>query len=102
MTLLWHGDEIALRLERAAAEATEATVDAAIEETQAGTPVETGRARDSVRREGSGLAITWGYHVGYGLFIEVGEQGRAGHHAMRKAADHQYAQLPERIAEAYR
>lgn len=97
MTLLWHGEEVYARVVEAAKVATEETVDEAIVDTQANTPVLTGAARASVRREGGGLSITWGYHVAYGLFIEVGERGRAGVHAMRRAADKNYARLAMRI-----
>ena len=97
MTLQWRGDIVAARVEHAAAEATRETVDDAVEGTRADTPVDTGRARDSVRRENDGLAITWGYHVRYGIFIEIGSRGRAGAHAMRRNADRAYAGLVGRI-----
>lgn len=103
MTLEWKGDAVADRVERAAAEGTEQTVDAAVQEARHHTPVLTGAARDSLRREGDGLAITWGYHVtdeqgrDRGIWIEIGANGRPGVHALRRAADSQYPQLPTRI-----
>lgn len=98
MTLEWRGEEIVQAIERAAGRSAERVVDRAIEFVEANTPVDTGRARDSVRRESGGLAIVWGYHVGYGIFIEVGEQGRTGHHALRRAADLYYPTLAPAIA----
>lgn len=97
MSLTWKGDEIANRWELAAAEGMAETVDEAIADARVDTPVLTGAARDSLTREGDGLAIRWGYHVRYGIWIEIGERGRAGVHALRRAADHQYGSLVERI-----
>jgi hypothetical protein len=95
--LEWRGDLIADLVERAAAEATRETVDDAVEGARADTPVETGRARDSIRRENEGLSISWGYHIRYGIWIEIGARGRAGVHAMRRNADRAYAGLTGRI-----
>lgn len=97
MTLQWRGELVVARIERAAVAATRDTVEAAAAGTRADTPVLTGRARDSVRRENDGLAITWGYHVPYGIFIEIGARGKAGVHAMRRNADRAYAGLAGRI-----
>jgi hypothetical protein len=97
MTLIWKGDAVVAKIERAAARATVETVDDAIADARSDTPVDTGRARDSLRRENDGLAVRWGYHVRYGIFIEIGERGRAGVHALRRAADRHYGQLAGRI-----
>lgn len=99
MKLDWYGDRVAQRVEARAAGAMAETVDAAVGEAKANTPVDTGAARDSVYHEGAGgLLITWGYHVAHGFFVEVGARGKAGVHALRRAADHQYPQLAGRIA----
>jgi hypothetical protein len=97
MTLTWKGDAIVAAVERDAAAATVETVDDAVLEARGHTPVETGLARDSLTRENDGLAVRWGYHVSYGIWIEVGARGKAGIHALRRAADHQYAKLAGRI-----
>jgi hypothetical protein len=97
MTLIWRGKEVAAKVKRAAEEATVETVDVAVVETQANTPVLTGRARDSVARDNEGLSVTWGYHVPYGIWIEIGARGRTGVHAMRRGADRAYAGLVGRI-----
>jgi hypothetical protein len=93
----WNGDAIARDIERAAREGTVATVDAAVDMARPNVPVETGRARDSLRREGDGLDISWGFHVAYGIWLEIGEQGRAGLHILRRAADATYGSLVSRI-----
>jgi len=101
--LEWHGDAIVAKVERAAAAETVAVVDRAVEEARANTPVLTGEARDSLERENEGLAVTWGYHVvdeqgnDRGIWIEIGARGRAGAHALRRAADAQYGQLASGI-----
>ena len=97
MTLHWNGDAVARRVETAAAQATEETVDEAVTEARGDTPVLTGAARNSLRRENDGLAVRWGYHVRYGIFIEIGSRGKAGIHALHRAADHQYGTLAGRI-----
>lgn len=97
MSLTWKGDDVVRRIERAAADATVETVDAAIEDARPETPVLTGATRDSLFREGDGLAVRWGYGTRWGIWVEIGERGRAGAHALRRAADRQYERLAERI-----
>lgn len=98
MNLQWYGEAVARRAEAAALSGTVETVEAAVDEARVHTPVLSGAARDSLRHEGAGLAMTWGYHVAHGLWVEIGAYGRAGVHALRRAADVQYAQLAHRIA----
>lgn len=99
--LTWRGDVIVRQIESAAERQTARVVDRALETAKADTPVLTGDARESLRRESAGLAITWGYHVGYGVFIEVGSEGRAGHHALRRAADIHYPELAPGIRDTW-
>lgn len=99
MTLTWHGDRIVRAIEASAERQTHRVVDAAVEQTKANTPVLTGAAKDSVRKESSsGREVVWGYHVGYGVFIEIGWSGATGNHAMRGAADATYPALAPGIA----
>jgi hypothetical protein len=100
MSLKWHGDAVVGRVEAKAARAMAETVDAAIEEAGRDTPVDTGATRDSLRREGDGLRLRWGYHTAWGIWLEIGSRGKAGVHALRRAADHQYGQLVDRIRRA--
>lgn len=95
--LEWHGDRIRDRISNAADGAVEETVNEAVGEAAIHTPVETGRARDSLAVEMENGRATWGYHVRYGIWIEIGARGRAGVHALRRAADRTYGRLPERI-----
>lgn len=102
--LEWKGDLIVAKVERAAVSAVGETVDAAVELAAGRTPVLTGEARDSLRKEGSGLSVTWGYHVldeqGHdrGIWIEIGARGKSGAHALRRSADDTYPTLATRIA----
>jgi hypothetical protein len=98
VSLQWFGDAVAVQAEVAALGGTVETVEAAVDDARANTPVLTGAARDSLRHEGTGLTMTWGYHVAHGLWVEIGAYGRAGASALRRAADVQYAQLGRRIA----
>lgn len=97
MSLVWKGDAVVARVERAAAGAMAETIDEAIADARPDTPVDSGRTRDSLRREGEGLSLRWGYHTRWGIWVEIGSRGRAGVHALRRAADHQYGRLTERI-----
>ena len=98
MTLRWKGDQVVRNVEVAAVAGTVETVDAAVSDAQGNTPVLTGAARDSLTRENTGLSVRWGYHVVYGIWIEAGARGKAGVHALRRAADAQYGRLASRIA----
>jgi hypothetical protein len=99
VSLIWKGDAIVARIERAAEAATIETVDEAISVAAPNTPVLTGATRNSLRREGDGLSQRWGYHTSYGIFVEIGSRGRAGAHALRRAADRAYGHLVRRIRE---
>lgn len=87
MTLEWRGELVAERVVRAAAAEATDTVDRALEGAARDTPVDTGEARDSLHREGSGLDIRFGYGAPHGIWIEIGANGRAGVHALRRNAD---------------
>lgn len=102
MTLHWKGDAVVARVERDAAAAMVETVDEAVIDARAETPVLTGAARDSLTREDDGLTIHWGYHVAHGLWLEIGARGKAGLHAMRRAADRHYPRLAGRIGRGSR
>ena len=95
--LEWYGDRVERAVVAAAGRATTAIVDDAILDARRDTPVLTGAAARSLEREGEGLDVAWGYHVPYGLFIEIGANGRTGHHALRRAADTHYPRLAGRI-----
>jgi hypothetical protein len=97
MTLIWKGDAVVRHVEIAAAGGMSETVDAAIEEARPETPVNTGATRDSLHRDGEGLRLRWGYGTPWGIWAEIGSRGHAGAHALRRAADRQYARLPARI-----
>lgn len=105
---IWYGDRVAANVHRAAVEGTVATVDAALEDARQHTPVLTGEARASLRRDGDGLEIAWGYHVtdeqgnDRGLFIEIGANGKPGHYALRHAGDVHYPRLAGEIARRLR
>jgi hypothetical protein len=102
--LEWNGDAVERAVVRAAAHATVAIVDECVVEARHNTPVLTGAARDSLEREGEGLDVAWGYHVAdergrdRGIWIEIGANGKTGHHALRRAADTHYPRLAGRIA----
>lgn len=104
----WYGDRVAANVHQAAERGTVAVVDAAVQDAREHTPVLTGEARDSLRRDGDGLDIAWGYHVtdeqgrDRGLFIEIGANGKPGAHALRHAADVHYPRLPGEIARRIR
>jgi hypothetical protein len=97
----WHGEEIARRVELAAVRGSVEIVDDAAAEAAANTPVLTGAAKASVARENVGRVIYWGYHVPYGIWIEIGARGRAGVHALRRAGDAHYGRLTAAIARWY-
>lgn len=103
----WRGELVAAHVEAAAIDAAEAVVDDAVEEARDLTPVDTGRARDSLRREDSGLTIHWGYHATnergfpYPLLLEIGQSGRTGHHALRRSADRHYPRLVPEISRRF-
>lgn len=107
MSLEWRGDAIKAKVHQAAAEATTETLEAAIDDARINTPVLTGEARDSLRRDNDGTDQTWGYHVvdeegrDRGIWIEIGANGRSGHHALRRAADNQYPRHAGRIARRF-
>lgn len=94
---VWYGDRVVAAVERAARIGTGEVVDDAVSDAQSETPVDTGAARASLSRENEGLVVRWGYHVRYGIWIEIGERGRAGVHALRRAADRHYGSLHNRI-----
>lgn len=94
----WRGDAVADHVTRAAVEGTVETVDAAVEVARANAKVLSGAARDSLRREDSGLVVRWGYHVRYGIYIEIGARGLPGDHNLRSAGDAEYPRLASRIA----
>lgn len=104
MTLEWRGDIIVRKIEARAAEATVTIVDRAVDDARGDTPVLTGEARDSLRRENEGLSVVWGYHVvdeygnDRGIWIEIGARGKPGAHALRHAADVHYPDLAGEIA----
>lgn len=89
MTLRWHGDRVYDRVMKAAGDEATATVDEALDITARETPVLTGKARDSLHREGDPLDLRWGYgaDVDYAIFIEIGANGRPGVHALRRGFD---------------
>lgn len=92
--LEWYGDRVAAKVVRAASGAMATVVDGAVDEARANTPVDTGAAQASLgREEQAGLEAKWGYHVPYGIWIEIGSRGRAGVYALRRAADHHYPRL---------
>lgn len=97
MPLEWHGDEIKARIHKAADAEVQVTAEDGVREAAVNTPVLTGEARDSLAVEMDGSRATWGYHVPYGIWIEIGDRGRAGAHALRRAADRVYPGLGERI-----
>lgn len=93
---LWFGDRVAAKAEAAAVAAARQVVDDAIPDAVAETPRLTGAAAASVRREDEddeGRRIRWGYHVAYGIWIEIGANGRAGVYALRRAADTHYGRV---------
>lgn len=94
----WYGDQLKARMHVARTLAAGDVADNAIGEAGPMTPVDTGRARNSLAVERRGTAAIWGYHVGYGIWIEIGARGRAGVHALRRAADRTYGRLSGRIA----
>jgi bacteriophage HK97-gp10 putative tail-component len=101
-TFEWYGDAVGRAAIAAAEEAAAAIVDAAVEEAQRRTPVETGEARDSIYRENDGAEIAWGFHVDHGFFIEVGANGRPGVYPLRGAADVTYPRLQPEAARRFR
>lgn len=98
MTLDWRGPMVVARTERAARDAAVEIVDDCLTDAGHDTPVDTGAARDSLFREGDGLAIRWGYGAPHGIWIEIGANGKVGVSALRRAADRHYGRLPGRIA----
>lgn len=101
---VWHGDRIVDKFIRAAEGGTEAVADAAVEDARQHTPRLTGEAAASLRRDGEGLEVAWGYHVtdeqgrDRGLYIEIGANGKPGAYALRGAADVHYPRLAGEIA----
>lgn len=89
----WRGEQVARAAMRAVTASAEAAVDRAVDEARSNTPRDTGAAAESLERETGGARIVWGYHVRYGIFIEIGDRGRAGRHALRRAADSHYAEI---------
>jgi hypothetical protein len=96
--LEWKGDTIVAKALHAAGQAMDAVASDWEHDAAADTPVLTGAARDSVFVEGTGLDRTMGYGVPYGIFIEIGANGRAGHHALRRSGDRHFGQLAGRTA----
>lgn len=96
----WNGERIVGAIIESAGRSRDRVIEErCVPDAKAETPVDTGTARDSVRHEGGGV---WGYHVRYGIFIEVGAEGRSGHHALRRAADTHYPELAPMIADDWR
>jgi len=101
----WRGESVARAAMDAMVDAAEEAVDDAVAESAANTPVLTGEAAGSVRRESreslelvdpstlKPARIVWGYHVRYGIFIEIGDRGRPGQQALRRAADSHYPRI---------
>jgi hypothetical protein len=102
--LEWNGEAVERAVIRAAVAGTVAIVDECVGDARHNTPVLTGEARDSLEREGEGLDVAWGYHVAdergrdRGIWIEIGANGKTGHHALRRAADTHYPRLAGQIA----
>lgn len=92
----WFGDRVAARTIAAVEDAAVETVDATLEGARRDTPVLTGDARDSLHREGPANDLRYGYGVPYGIWIEIGANGRAGEHALRRNADTELAHLVPR------
>ncbi len=95
MILIWEGERVAVHVELAAAAAQHEIVTEAASIARGLTPVLTGQAAASVEIEPGDdpLRTTWGGHVPYFIFLEVGARGRAGIHMLRRAADSTYPRL---------
>lgn len=101
--LEWEGELVAARAEHAMVDAMADVIDhECVPDAQIHTPVETGAAREGLRRfsEG-GLAQTWGYDVDYGIFIEIGSTGHVAHHALRRAGDAHYGDVVPNAARRF-
>lgn len=93
---VWYGDRVERAAIAAVTGAARDVVDLAAADAAENTPRRTGEAARSVRREEDdegGTRIRWGYHVPYGIWIEIGANGRAGVHALRRAADSFYGRV---------
>ncbi len=100
-TFEWYGDEVATAAIAAAEAAALVVVEAAVEEAQRHTPVDTGAARDSIHWEREGDELVWGFHVDHGFYIEVGANGRPGLYPLRRASDVTYPRLQAEAARRF-
>ena len=98
----WHGDEIVERVRQASVDAIDETTQAAADRAAS---MRSGRAAELTSEGASGDPPTgrWGLFPEPGgdpyweLFVESGNQHRAGDNAKRRAADAEYGQLADRI-----
>lgn len=91
----WRGDRVARAAMRAVdGAAFDVVTQRAIPDAAQNTPVLTGAAVESLfAEEIADGRIEWGYGVDYGIFIEIGDRGRPGKHALRRAGDAHYPEI---------
>ena len=100
MSLVWYGDDVVARTERAIREGIDEVTSACVRSAIPLAPIKTGALRGSIRmiparevRTGV-IAGLWGsFNINYAIFQELGTIYMSGKRFLRRAANRHYGQL---------
>lgn len=100
----WRGSEIASMVRRTARTAMDDTLDAAVKRAKQLAPVDTGRLRNSIRKERlsetyNGMKGEISANTTYALYVELGTVKMRAQPYLRPAMDAEFRKFPKTLAD---